>query len=156
MPRMKSYFHTDENGNVWGRTGDIGCVDEDGDVFVLGRAENYFLTPDGLRVYLFDIESVIMRDPSVALCKVVDVEINGRFVPIAHVVLEIGNTEKVTDAIQRIDILCRKKLLEYAVPFAYKIRDAFPIASNTKLDTEALRSEREGFFNGVGEEVRLS
>ena len=150
-----AFFHTDVKGNVWGRTGDIGYIDENGDVFVLGRAENCFYTPEKSRVYLFDIESVILRDPSVELCKVVDIEINRRSVPVAHIVLKTDETEAVTDALQRIDSLCREELTEYAIPLAYKIRDSFPIATNTKLDTEALRSERDGFINGVGEEVQL-
>lgn len=82
----KKFFHTDAEGNVWGRTGDIGYVDKDGFVFVLGRASDFFISPDGERHYLFDVENIILQNHNIDLCEVVTVKSEklGREMPIAH------------------------------------------------------------------------
>lgn len=149
------FFRTGVDGKVWGCTGDIGYVDEDGDVFVLGRASDCYYTPGGERVYLFDAEYVILCDTAVALCKVIDIDIDGCPTPAAHLVLKAGNTETAADIIRRIDGLCRKELKPHAVPQAYKIRGEFPVHTNGKRDNEILRTERDGFMNAAGETVKL-
>ena len=68
------FFYTDEQGTVWGCTGDIGYVDEDGVIYILGRATDSATLDSGKKVYLFDIEDVILREESLSGCKVVAVE----------------------------------------------------------------------------------
>lgn len=150
-----AFFQRDKTGRVWGCTGDIGYVDRDGDVFILGRASDCYYTPDKVLIYLFDAEYVILRDLAVAQCKVIDIDVNGRSVPVAHIILKNESAEKVDDMIHRIDDSCRRALKGYAVPQAYKLRDVFPVHSNGKRDNELLQTERDGFINADGEAVYL-
>lgn len=67
----KAFFFTDEDGNVWGRTGDAGRVDDDGFVYVYGRRDSAFC-PDGVHaVYPSEIENVLAEDARVLCCAVV-------------------------------------------------------------------------------------
>lgn len=143
----KEFFHTDAEGSVWARTGDIGYVDEDGFVFILGRASDHFISPDGRRQYLFDIENVILENESVDLCEVIATESEKlcRKVSLAHIILKKDFDGDVNTLICDIDGLCRKKLSECAVPAGYKIREEFVVKASGKRDTLLLEKERDGF-----------
>lgn len=44
-----NFFFEDADGNRWGKTGDVGYIDEDGDVYILGRAADIFISIKGIR-----------------------------------------------------------------------------------------------------------
>lgn len=142
----EDFFHTDENGNIWGCTGDIGYVDGDGFVFVLGRASDFF-SPDGKKHYLFDVENIILENEFVDLCEVVAIrsEKLDRDISLAHIVLRKNFDGDIDTLIYNIDKQCRKKLSEYAVPKGYKIRETFATKPSGKRDTLSLKNEHEGF-----------
>jgi long-chain acyl-CoA synthetase len=58
----------------WLRTGDLGAVDEAGNIYFRGRKKDVIVTAAGLNVYPEDIEAAIERQPEVRLCAVVGVE----------------------------------------------------------------------------------
>lgn len=139
----EQFFKTDKDGNVWGCTGDIGYVDEDGEVFILGRATDSYELPDGRRVYLFDTEEIINRDINVATSKVVDIEEDGAKVLVAHIALRDRTGADVNSILKRIHESCKTALPEYSVPKYYKVRESFPVHSNGKRDVEMIRADRE-------------
>ena len=51
----EEYFHIDKNGTKWNCTGDIGYIDEKGNLFVQGRASDYSMINEE-KIYNFDIE----------------------------------------------------------------------------------------------------
>ncbi len=139
------FFKTDENGNVWGCTGDIGYVDEDGEVFICGRAIDAATLKTGERIYLFDIEDVIFEDENVVQCKVVDIDTPDGTELAAHIVFR-EDADNSDQALSRIHELLAAKLPAPHVPRYYKSRASMPVHSNGKRDIEALRQDREGCF----------
>lgn len=67
-----------------------------------GRANDSFYSEDGKRIYLFDIERIVLEDEMVAQCKAVAVQINGKFKPILHVVLQKNGVTDAKTVIPRI------------------------------------------------------
>ena len=135
------FFKTDENGNVWGCTGDIGYVDEDGEVFVLGRAKDHYHRENGDVVYLFYIEDEILKDPDVDQCKVVYFKTEARTETVAHIVLK--NKKREIEVLERVNKQLMNTLPEYMIPNYYKIREAMPVHNNGKLDNQTLREDRD-------------
>lgn len=138
----KEFFKTDAQGRIWGCTGDIGYIDEDGEVFVLGRATDHYRRENGDIVYLFDIEDVVLKDKAVNQCKVVDVEIDGKKALVCHIVFQNQN-EEMEPALNRIDSSLRANLPEYMIPEYYKVRQAMPVHSNGKRDVGALKKDKQ-------------
>lgn len=146
----KKYFYEDQNHCIWGCTGDIGYVDEDGYLFVEGRASDSFYSEDGKRIYLFDIEHIVLEDEAVSQCKAVAVQINGKFKPILHVVLKKNGVTDTRTVIPRIHKKLSEQLSENAIPVAYKLRQALPVHPNGKRNVEALKAEDSGFVDSRG------
>lgn len=140
------FFWRDEEGRAWGRTGDMGYVDEDGFIHVLGRMSDYFIPKSGIRRYCFDIENVILEDPAVAQCEVVGILEDGAEVPVAHLVLEDGAVTDVRGFLKRIHTLCVDRLNTECVPQRYRIWEAFPVKNNGKRDMEKIKEITDGFM----------
>ena len=136
------FFKADEQGNVWGCTGDIGYVDEDGEVFVLGRATDHFRRENGEIVFLFDIEAEILKNEAISQCKVVDIEDKGKKL-VANLVFHEG-VKNEEDVIASIWSELRESLPSYMVPEYYKIRSSMPVHTNGKRDVGALKIDKEG------------
>jgi acyl-CoA synthetase (AMP-forming)/AMP-acid ligase II len=60
----------DEDGNVWLKTGDIGIVDDDGFVSIVGRAKDMIIS-GGFNIYPKDLEELLEDQPEVAEAAVV-------------------------------------------------------------------------------------
>ena len=138
----KEFFKTDDQGRVWGCTGDIGYVDEDGEVFVLGRATDSAVLDNGKKVFLFNIEEEILKNPNVKQCKVVDIKELGSTKLVAHIVLQDESKDENLILYQLKDTL-RCNLPEYEVPYYYKVRESMPVHNNGKRDVDALKRDRD-------------
>ena len=147
------YFYTDEQGNKWGCTGDIGYVDEEGFVYILGRASDKFISKTGREVFCFDIENVILENENIASCEVVGLPKDDYFVPVAHFVLEDTCQLSSEKVLLQIHENCKQKLDADCVPCGYKCREVFPVKSSGKRDMEALKKERTGFVLPVDDKL---
>jgi len=49
----------------WFHTGDVGRLEENGELVILGRKKEMIVTPEGLNVFPEDVESVLNREPGV-------------------------------------------------------------------------------------------
>ncbi len=75
----------DEQG--WYRTGDVGALDEAGNLYFKGRKKEVIVTPAGLNIYPDDLEAALRRQPEVKDCVVVGIERGGNAEPCAVVIL---------------------------------------------------------------------
>ena len=137
------FFKTDSQGRVWGCTGDIGYVDEDGEVFVLGRATDNYRRENGEIVYLFDIEERVFDMTEVMQCKVVNTKIDGKDGLAAHIVLRDGISDEAV-FLKELNKHLRETLPDYMVPKYYKIRQSMPVHTNGKRDIGALKADTQG------------
>lgn len=135
----ESFFKTDDQGRVWGCTGDIGYLDEDGELFVLGRTNDCCIRGDQ-KVYLFDIEEKIFDIEAINQCKVIDTEIDGEECLVAHIVLRSENADE-SDILRTIHNHLKDTLPDYMIPRYYKIRKTMPVHTNGKRDVAALRND---------------
>ncbi len=76
---------TDKDG--WYRTGDVGALDEAGNLYFKGRKKEVIVTPGGLNIYPEDLEAALRRQPEVKDCVVVGIERGGNAEPCAVLIL---------------------------------------------------------------------
>jgi long-chain acyl-CoA synthetase len=76
---------TDEQG--WYRTGDVGALDDAGNLYFKGRKKEVIVTAAGLNIYPEDLEAALRRQPEVKDCVVVGIERGGNAEPCAVVIL---------------------------------------------------------------------
>lgn len=135
-----------EDGRVWVHSGDLGKMDEDGCLYILGRMKNMIIRHDGFKVHPNTIAQVILKHPAVVTCSVVGVRdtnyVQGEL-PKAHIKIKDAYKDKEKEVIDSIKLLCEKELAEYQQPVDYKIRDTFPLTPIGKIDTIALQKEDE-------------
>jgi long-chain acyl-CoA synthetase len=76
---------TDKDG--WYRTGDVGALDEAGNLYFKGRKKEVIVTPGGLNIYPEDLEAELRRQPEVKDCVVVGIARGGNAEPCAVVIV---------------------------------------------------------------------
>jgi len=79
---------TDKEG--WYRTGDVGALDDAGNLYFKGRKKEVIVTPGGLNIYPEDLEAALRRQPEVKDCVVVGIERGGNAEPCAVLILRDG------------------------------------------------------------------
>lgn len=80
----------------WYRTGDIGALDTNGNLYFKGRKKEVIVTPGGTNVYPADLEAALRQQSEVKDCVVVGVERGGNAEPCAVLILrDSGNAESV-------------------------------------------------------------
>jgi long-chain acyl-CoA synthetase len=78
----------DEGG--WYHTGDVGALDEAGNLYFKGRKKEVIVTSGGLNVYPEDLEAALRRQPQVKDCVVVGIERAGNAEPCAVLIVRDG------------------------------------------------------------------
>lgn len=99
--------HSVSDDEGWYRTGDIGALDEAGNLYFKGRKKEVIVTSGGTNVYPEDLEAALRKQPEVRDCVVVGVEKNGNTEPCAVVILRVHS--KVESVVQRAN----QSLAEY-------------------------------------------
>jgi long-chain acyl-CoA synthetase len=76
---------TGEEG--WYRTGDLGALDQQGNLFFKGRKKEVIVTPAGMNIYPEDLEAALRQQEEVKDCVVVGLERGGNAEPCAVLIL---------------------------------------------------------------------
>jgi long-chain acyl-CoA synthetase len=71
----------------WYRTGDVGALDDGGNLYFKGRKKEVIVTPAGLNIYPEDLEAALRRQPEIKDCVVLGIERGGNSEPCAVVIL---------------------------------------------------------------------
>lgn len=132
---------TDSDGTKWVHTEDLGYVDEDGFLFLLGRMKRFmFVGPEGLAYKVFpkEIEDVIMLSPEVAEVCVVSVNDGNGFLPKAYVVLKNKHTISTKIITRKLTEICIQELPDYMRPYRYEYIAEMPKTAIGKIDYKAL------------------
>ena len=127
----------------WFRTGDIVKVWPDGNLEIVGRTKEMYIS-GGFNIYPREVEIAIEAHPDVGLVAVLGVP-DDTFGEIGHAFIE-PKPGKTLDAAALHD-WCRERLANYKTPKRFEIRAELPRLPTGKIDKQALKrelAEREG------------
>ncbi len=80
-----------EEDDGWYRTGDLGALDKQGNLFFKGRKKEVIVTPAGMNIYPQDLEAALRKQPEVRDCVVVGLERGGNTEACAVLILRDGS-----------------------------------------------------------------
>src|SRR5271165_1281998 len=75
------------NDEGWFRTGDLGELDAEGNLYFKGRKKNVIVTREGMNIYPDDLEAALRQQHEVRDCVVVGLEHGGNAEPVAALLL---------------------------------------------------------------------
>jgi long-chain acyl-CoA synthetase len=137
---MKGYYGDPEGTrsvikNGWLCTGDLATVDDDGYIYIIGRAKN-IIKSGGYRISPNEIEEFICSLEGVAGCVVFGIpdEIMG------EAVVAVVQPDNVTETALKEEILtrCTHHLPSYKIPTAIYFVREFPLNASNKVDRPAI------------------
>lgn len=122
--------------NGWFHTGDLGRLDAEGDLYIVGRLKE-MIKVSGEFVYEPEVEAAIHKHPDVAEVAVIGVphELRGE-VPKAFVVLKEGRSLTAED----IRRFCQQHLAHFKVPRYVEFVSSLPKNRAGKIDKGKLRA----------------
>jgi acyl-CoA synthetase (AMP-forming)/AMP-acid ligase II len=124
----------------WLHTGDLGTVDERGNLRIVGRKKDMFIV-GGFNAYPAEIENLLLAHPAVGRVAVVGMP-DARLgeVGMAFVVVTPGEVLGPDDLIQ----WARDAMANYKVPRGVEMVDDLPVNAAGKVEKEVLRARAAG------------
>jgi long-chain acyl-CoA synthetase len=101
----QSYYQSGEMlpvaGNEgWFHTGDVGALDEKGNLYFKGRRKNVIVSSEGMNIYPEDLETALRLQPEIRDCVVLALERDGNAEPCAVLLLQ-SRDQNPEAAVQR-------------------------------------------------------
>ena len=124
----------------WWRSGDMGHLDEDGYLWMSGRADNVINT-GGIKVHAEEIEAEISTHEHVAACAVVGCT-DAKFGQRIEAYIVASNPGLTADSLKAY-LKNVRQLSAHKVPKAFHFLAALPIGLTGKIDRRALRARSE-------------
>jgi long-chain acyl-CoA synthetase len=106
--------------NGWFDTGDIGRMDSDGCVYILGRCKD-LINVAGMKVFPQEVEQVLNEHPAVRESRVFSVTGNGQGEIVAAEVVLCGSDSMITQ--RDLRSYCRSRLAAYKIPETIRFVD---------------------------------
>lgn len=145
-PVMMGYYKEPEMTqeimrNGWLHTGDLGCIDKEGYIYIKGRKKDMIIV-GGLNVYSPEVEHVIAEHPKVKEVGVVGIpdKLRGEAV---KAVIALKEGQELSD--KDIKAFCRERLIHFKIPQVIEFRASLPKTRSGKIQKEALK-ENAGLF----------
>jgi long-chain acyl-CoA synthetase len=142
---MKGYFKnpkatTEKIKDGWYYTGDLGRFDEDGYLYILGRADDMVIT-GGMNVYPSELENVLIAHEKVAEAAVVGIPDAERGQALKAVIVP-----KVGEEVSKRELMrfCRERLAAFKLPKTIEFRDSLPRSRTGKVAKRELKVVEEG------------
>ncbi|MBM4433059.1 MAG: long-chain fatty acid--CoA ligase, partial [Chloroflexi bacterium] len=141
-PVMKGYYKNARDTataikDSWLYTGDIGCVDDDGYLFITGRKKETIIVK-GQNIYCSDIEEALRAHPKIAEAAVAGIpdKLRGEVVR-AVISLKAG---ELTTA-EEIRRFCRQYMADYKLPKQIIFSDSLPRTANSEINRGDLKGD---------------
>ena len=128
--------------NGWLHTGDIGCLDEDGDLFVLQRREDLIVS-GGENIYPAEVEAVLRQHPAVAEAVVLGLA-DAAWGQRVAALIETRTSQSATS--DDIIAFARQRLAGYKIPRQIAFATALPRTSSGKVQR---REARKAFTDAL-------
>ena len=129
----------------WYRTGDLGALDGQGNLFFKGRKKEVIVTPAGMNVYPEDLEAALREQKEVRDCVVVGLQRGGNAEPCAVLILR----DRGADA-QAIVANANQKLAEFQRMRTWLVwpEEDFPRTPTQKPRRNVIREAVEARLSG--------
>lgn len=133
----------------WFVTGDLGVVDDDGYVTIVGREKDLIIS-GGYNIYPREVESLLDDQPGVAESAVIG---------LPHpdfgegVVAVLVPQDGASPDLNAIAVTVKAQLANYKRPKHYILRDALPRNTMGKVQKNALRAEHAALFSAPSGDV---
>ena len=132
-----------EDNTRWIHSGDLGYVDNDGFLYIVGRIKRMIIR-GGFKLYPSEIENTILKCDMVSQCCVVATsseEFGNE--PVAYIVLKDGLSYDEKQLKEYILTHCSSVLPSYSLPCDVVVLDKMPLTSVGKIDYKTLESNYE-------------
>jgi acyl-CoA synthetase (AMP-forming)/AMP-acid ligase II len=136
--------HLSTGPDTWLRTGDVGCLDEDGYLYIRGRLNDMILR-SGEKVYPIEVEQALAKHPAVREVAVVGVpdRRHGQRVK-AFLSVHESHAGSEPEALRReLTVFARSALSGFKVPAEWQFIDVLPRNSAGKLQRHRLLQDDE-------------
>lgn len=153
---MKGYFNNPEetanvmrthsDGTVWIHTGDLGYIDEDGFLFIIGRIKRMITRFDGHKVFPLTIENMVSERNEVRNCCVVGVDDRERSQgQYPMVLVELNDGLDKAAVCKAIYEDCNARCEERGRPVAVVALDSIPLTNMGKNDYRTLEKQYKAY-----------
>ncbi|MBN36546.1 MAG: hypothetical protein CMM46_17560 [Rhodospirillaceae bacterium] len=140
---LAGYFRNPEataeafTADGWFRTGDVVKVWNDGNLEIVGRTKEMFIS-GGFNIYPREVEMAIEEHPATGMVAVMGVP-DEAFGEVGHAFVE-PRPGTTLDAAE-LDAWCRERLANYKIPKTFEIRSELPRLPIGKIDKQTLKRE---------------
>lgn len=126
------------DGRRYFRTGDMGCVDEDGYFFMTDRLKR-MINASGFKVWPAEVELLMFRNPAIQEACVIATKDNYRGESVKAVVVLRASHKDTTE--QQIIDWCRENMAVYKIPRQVRFVDALPKSGSGKVMWRLLQED---------------
>jgi long-chain acyl-CoA synthetase len=132
---------------AWFHTGDVGMLDENGNLYFKGRRKNVIVSPEGMNIYPEDLEIALRQQPEIRDCVVLGWERGGNAEPCAVLLMRRKDQDPAA-VIQRANAtLAEFQRMRHWLVWP---DDDFPRTSTQKPQTNSIRQYVNAQLSGSG------